>query len=103
MCLKSGVNVGRLWSLRTLVATVGLPWVAFGDWNAPPEELAQHGWLEALQASVVTPEGLTAICNSGRLLDYVLVARNALGIVSGVTEAPDTPWKAHRGLKAMMV
>ena len=42
-----------------------------------------------------------ATCSSGRLLDYVMVARGAEALVQEVSLAPG-PWKSHLGLSITM-
>ena len=95
--LRGPQNAARLHGLFCLVSQLKIPWIAFGDWNATPEEFLESGWTACLQAGIVAPANTVATCRSGRLLDYVLCSEGARPLLGEVTLA-DAGWKSHVGL-----
>eukprot|EP00959_Pyramimonas_sp_CCMP1952_P257463 5379116-Pyramimonas_sp.AAC.1 len=54
----SGVGVGqanpvRFRKLGSLLATLQLPWVAIGDWNLSPPDMARTGFLEMIGGAIL--------------------------------------------------
>ena len=102
--LRSGENAKRLHDLLFIVRTSGLPWIAWGDWNATPQQMAESGWLHRLQGVALKPDGIEVTCTAGegRLTDDVIVGVGATRLIKTVEMAKGTHWKSHRGIYTMI-
>ena len=49
----SGLNLWLLEALATFCLGFDGPWIAMGDWNMEPSELAQAGWVNLVGGKVV--------------------------------------------------
>ena len=69
-----GNNLRKLCTLASIVKDHAGPWIAVGDWNNEPRQLAAEGWIDKLEAVVRVPEnsGHTCTAGPGRLLDFVV-------------------------------
>ena len=95
----SQTNQTRLRMLAAVVRCLGLPWVAFADWNLETCDLEL--WARNLQAHIITPKDTVATCTAGkgRLLDYVVSSEPDGGdIIKQVCRAPGTTWRSHCGV-----
>ncbi|CAK0862233.1 unnamed protein product [Prorocentrum cordatum] len=78
--LLSGVglcqeNLGALGRLAERLVTLGKPFVAAGDWNLEPSELADSPFLRRVRGAVVAPARGT--CEPAlRVLDYFVVSQH---------------------------
>ncbi|CAK0802273.1 unnamed protein product, partial [Prorocentrum cordatum] len=97
-------NAPKLANVGTLVSTVQGPWLAIGDWNMTPKELAGTGWLSLVTGSVIAPFNTDYTCTlgSGRMLDYMVVSQHAMPWVESLLadfQAVEGAGKAHYGLQ----
>ena len=95
----SQTNQTRLRRLAAVVRCLGLPWVAFADWNLETCDLELRGRI--LQARITTPKDTVATCTAGegRLLDYVVPSEPDGGdIIKQACGAPGTTWRPHCGV-----
>ncbi|CAK0829203.1 unnamed protein product, partial [Prorocentrum cordatum] len=97
-------NAPKLANVGTLVSTVQGPWLAIGDWNMTPKELAGTGWLGLVNGSVIVPSNTDYTCTlgSGRMLDYIVASPHALPWVESLSadfQAVEGAGKAHYGLQ----
>ena len=80
----------NLWLLEALAAfCLGFngPWIAMGDWNMEPSELAQTGWVSLVGGKVFAG-------GAGSLIDYFVVSAAIAHLVQQVKvidESPQTP------------
>ena len=94
-----GANLIRLRNLAAVISTWTGPWLAYMDWNMPPDELKESEWLSKLNGVLLLPTNTAFTCTAGkmRLLDYVVHSK---GLESRVRlDAVPTPWLSHRGLE----
>eukprot|EP00959_Pyramimonas_sp_CCMP1952_P225591 4717433-Pyramimonas_sp.AAC.1 len=50
----SGENIKEMWHLSQIVRSLGnTPWIACGDFDGAPQELAETPWLKPLGGAVV--------------------------------------------------
>ena len=96
-------NRRRLGLLILLARMLNMPWIALGDLNMPPHELAD--WAHEHEVHIWKPDGATATCSAGqgRLLDYVLTSEPpGSDLLLGVTLAPAGTWRAHLGMQCRL-
>ena len=76
-----GANVARLQKLAAVLGAWVGSWVAYLDWNFPPEDLARFGWLGRLRGSLFAPKDTAFTCTAGkmRMLDYVVRSEDLRG------------------------
>lgn len=82
-------NLAILHDLGEQLMEGGRPFIVGGDWQGPPETLAETGWLDVVDGFVVRPALPT--CN-GRCLDYFVVSRGIAHLVHDVLPVADPPW-----------
>ena len=75
-------------------------WCAAGDWNLTPQELANTGWLEQVNGSVICPSNtdFTSYAGAGRMLDYIVVARGSEWFFLNLCADDSSTYSAHKGL-----
>ena len=96
-------NRRRLGLLIILTRLLDMPWLAIGDLNMPPHELA--AWTEDNGVHIWKPVGATATCTvgRGRLLDYVLTSEApGSDLLLEVTLATGGTWRAHMGVQCRL-
>lgn len=94
-------NLNLLLQLQQSLNSTAIPWIAVGDWNCSPEELAAANWDQHLSADILRPKGgdITCISGRGRLLDYALLSKSACGLVTDIRIINGGPWSPHAGLR----
>ena len=94
-------NLRLLLQLQQALASTAAPWIAIGDWNCTPEELAAANWDLQLSADILKPKGGDITCTSGkgRLLDFALQSKSAAGLVEEFSIVRRVPWGPHFGLR----
>ena len=94
-------NLRLLLQLQQGLNSTATPWIAVGDWNCTPEELAAANWDRQLSADILRPQGgdITCISGKGRLLDYALSSKSASGLVADIRIVHSVPWSPHAGLR----
>ena len=100
----SGLNLWMLEALAAFCLGFDGPWIAMGDWNMDPAELAQSGWADMVGGKVVAPDTVTCAGGAGSLIDYFVVSAAIAQLVQQVKvidESPTTPhWPVRLTLKA---
>ena len=71
------------------------PWIAMGDWNMEPTELAQAGWVDLLGGKVVAPDTVTCACGAGSLINYFVVSAAIAHLVQQVQVIDESPTTPH--------
>ncbi|CAK0870501.1 unnamed protein product [Prorocentrum cordatum] len=91
-------------NIARVVKSLDVPWLLVGDFNATPTEMAKSGWLDALRARAVTPEGVEVSCTSGkgRMIDYAVVPDSFRPFLSQVLPVQNLPWGPHIGLNILI-
>ena len=56
-----------------MLATLRAPWIIGGDWQCPPDEPRDTGWLKAVKGVIYAPEAPTC---GDRVLDYFVVSED---------------------------
>ena len=90
------VNMGKLKKLAQLVQNKRLNFIAFGDWNMPPERLAQSAYLGLMNAQIIVAEQGSNTCDAGKgaVLDYVMASNPICHAISDIGFFK-APWKTH--------
>ncbi|CAK0874185.1 unnamed protein product, partial [Prorocentrum cordatum] len=104
---KYKANAAKLANVGTLVSTIQGPWLAIGDWNMTPKELASTGWLAMVNGAIITPTNTEYTCalGSGRMLDYMVASQHAVLWVESLLadfQAVEEAGKAHYGLELQL-
>ena len=99
-----GPAAQNLDAVQALCAHVGafeIPFVAAGDWNMTPEELASTGILHHLRATIVRPKNLEWTCKIGsrRLLDFVVVSARFAEAIAEAQGDMQAPFATHQALR----
>ena len=96
-----GPNLQRLASTAATLTALGLQYIGMGDFNATPEQLAATGIQHQTQGCIISPVDAAATCTQGqgRVIDYMLVSRRVMSLLSPLTLDMDTDWKPHVGLQ----
>ena len=68
----SDPNKELLKQLARLVKMTRGPWIIGGDWNLPPEALAEAGWVDEVEGKIIATKAPT--CGAARL-DYFVIDR----------------------------
>ena len=100
----TGLNLWLLEALAPFCLGFDGPWIATGDWNMEPLELARSGWVDLVGGKVVAPDSVTCAGGAGSLIDYFVVSA-AIGQlvqqVQVIDASPTTPhWPVKLTLKA---
>lgn len=75
-CRTENANWCSLMRLLAAIKTSASPWIAGGDWNLTPKELADSGWLELVKGVVVQPGRPTCFTKGApSCIDYFVVDR----------------------------
>ncbi len=106
--VRGGFHLGSVWLFptegltqrnRRVLEEVALalrgvtgPWVLAGDWNLPPDLLAQSGWLDQVRGCIVAPAVPT--CNAA-VDDYFVVSTSIRHAVAGVSAIHDAGLHPH--------
>ena len=91
----SGLN---LWLLEVLAACILCfdgPWIAMGDWNMEPQELAQAGWLDTVNGKVAATSAATCAGGAGAVLDYFVLSEAMAHLVQQVKVVVNSPTTPH--------
>ncbi len=84
-----------LWhALAVTIRGAGLPYIIMGDWQATPAELAASNLPDLIGGVIVAPNGATNT-QSGRTIDYFLVAKGWRKFVSEVWIETSTRFATH--------
>ena len=66
-------NLDLLQCIGAMLATLRGPWIIGGDWQCPPDELRDTGWLKTVKSVIYAPDAPT--CDD-RVLDYYVVSED---------------------------
>ena len=93
-------NLERLRNIGVVARQLGPRWLIYADWNLTPALLRESGWLEEIDAVIVSPQDTetTSRKGSGALYDYVVCSRETLPMISSLTTLP-ARWQAHKALR----
>ena len=99
----TGVNVAKLAAVQRLIAMLGIPFVAVGDWNMTPEELISTGWPRKISGRlVVPPASSTCTSGKGRLIDYMVCCDQAMHLVEDIQVDVEGLWRPHVGFRVWL-
>ena len=87
-------NQARLKAISAFILSEKLLFVAVGDWNNTPSELAASPFLAKIGAVALTVGDQTPTCRSGRCLDFLVVSAPLAPCVTGM-HFVNAPWKTH--------
>ena len=97
--LKSRIASGlNLWLLEVLAACILCfdgPWIAMGDWNMEPNDLAQAGWLDTVNGKVAATAAATCAGGAGAVLDYFVLSEAMSHLVQQVEVVDSSPTTPH--------
>ena len=95
----AGANLSKLANIASWIHGHRGLWCLAGDWNMPPQMIADSAWISFVGGHVLIPEApLTCSAGKGRLLDYLVVSKDLKPWLSAVrTMVP--PWAPHLGLQ----
>ena len=91
----SGLN---LWLLEVFAACILYfdgAWIAMGDWNMEPKDLAQAGWLDTVNGKVFAPSAPTCAGGAGAVLDYFVLSEAMAHLVQQVELVDNSPTTPH--------
>ena len=92
-------NRAILLAMGMLIVANAMLFVAMGDWNNTPTELASTGWLETVDAYAIephTPTCCTAMAREGRVIDYAVVTNRLTPMIDYIMADEDDPFQPHR-------
>ena len=91
----SGLN---LWLLEVLAACIlcfdGF-WIAMGDWNMEPKDLAQAGWLDTVSGKVAATSAATCAGRAGAVLNFFVLSEAMAHLVQQVKLVDNSPTTPH--------
>ena len=91
----SGLN---LWLLEVLAACIlcfdGF-WIAMGDWNMEPKDLAQAGWLDTVSGKVAATSAATCAGRAGAVLNFFVLSEAMAHLVQQVKVVDNSPTTPH--------
>ena len=85
----SGVILWLLVVLAPCILCFDGPWIAMGDWNVEPKDLAQADWLGTVNGKVFAPSATTCAGGAGAIIDYFLLSEAMEHLVQN--NFPTTP------------
>ena len=90
------VNMGKLKKLAQLIKSKRLYFIAFGDFNMPPDKLAQSAYLQLMQAQILLAEQGANTCAAGKgeVLDYLICSTPLCAAITDIGFLK-APWKTH--------
>ena len=91
----SGLN---LWLLEVLAACILCfdgPWIAMGDRNMEPKDLAQAGFLDTVNGKVAATSAATCAGGAGAVLDYFVLSEAMAHLVQQVKVVDNSPTTPH--------
>ena len=95
----SEANVQLLEDAAIALGGLNCPWIAAGDWNMPPDILAQSMWLRVVDGVVFATELPT--CNDS-VYDYFVVHRSIAHAVVGVQRLADASLSPHFAVRLLI-
>ena len=99
-------NTQLLASIAQVIKAVGLPWMAFGDWQMSPADLLSTKWLEHQSGTIIRqPEHVTATCwqsAAGTYIDYFVASPWMTHLLTGKGLDPNSPWGTHAAITVSM-
>ena len=96
---RGGFNPELMAELLRVTKGGQLPFIALGDFNDPVEVLSSSGWLQALKARTLVPDGPTCSSGSGAQLDYGLVSEVLHPLVLKLEIDWAVPFAPHAALR----
>ena len=78
-----------------------VPFILYGDFNEQPSQLAASGWLEALQATVVSPGEPTCSMGPWREIDFLVVTASLSGLIKATVDW-EVPWGPHGAIRVQV-
>eukprot|EP00973_Karenia_brevis_P021664 2980076-Karenia_brevis.AAC.1 len=92
---SEGLSEANMLLLEAAAVSLGTatgPWIVGGDWNISPQLLAQSGWLQMVQGTIVATTLPT--CNAS-VYDYFVVHNSLSHAVVGVQRISDGGLNPH--------
>ncbi|CAK0801157.1 unnamed protein product, partial [Prorocentrum cordatum] len=98
--LDDPANIAKMIQLTRVVRSLGVPWIALGDWNVTPADMQLCPWLKAFRGELLIPNDCAVTCatGKGRLIDYGILSRDFRPFVRFSKPVRDVPWSPHVGL-----
>lgn len=90
-----GQNIVKMKQISTALLYFKLPLVILADWNMTPEESFSFDFLGLLNAEIKAVKDIDYTCNSGRILDYMVVSRTFSPAISSFRKSTTSSWKPH--------
>ena len=83
-----------------MVTSISLVFLIVADFNMTVHELSDSGWLNLLQVEAALPLDTDHTCKmgSGRLIDFLLPAKELRAGILSVTTDRAVPWSPHYGI-----
>eukprot|EP00959_Pyramimonas_sp_CCMP1952_P264550 5531536-Pyramimonas_sp.AAC.1 len=87
-----------------LIQSIRTPWLAIGDYNAEPQELAKLGWPKLVDGTIRTAVGPDYTCTLGkeRMIDFMVHSPSIIRFIDSVVvddAACHEGGRAHFGLQ----
>ncbi len=102
----SGMELGKqlcLWAaIACVLRSIGLPFVLGGDWQRPPKEMRESGFLNFLNASVCDAREATNI-KSGNELDWFVASDSLVGGGWEASTVLGTAFSTHAPVQLVLV
>ena len=90
-------NLDLLQDIGVMLGALRGPWIICGDWQCPPSELQETGWLKTIKGVIHAPDAPTC---GDRVLDYFVVSEclsQAWAIVAACVVGDQTVWAPQPG------
>ena len=87
-------NLDLLEAIGARIGTLRGPWIIGGDWQCPPDDLRETGWLKTVKGTIYAP---TAPTCGDRALDYFVVSEGLAqaGAIVAACTVGDAGFKPH--------
>ncbi len=98
-------NLAKLHEIYSFLKRSGCPYIIGADWNMLGSLLCGLSWLDDIAGDIVAPSHLDFTCTSGtgRAIDFFVVDRRLVPIITDVDRDPGADWKPHVGLTLTVV
>ena len=87
-------NLDLLEAIGARIGTLKGPWIIGGDWQCPPDDLRETGWLKTVKGTIYAPAAPTC---GDRALDYFVVSEGLAqaGAIVAACTVGDAGYNPH--------
>lgn len=92
-------NLDLLQSIGAMLATLRGPWIIGGDWQCPPDELSETGWLKTVKRVIFASAASTC---GDRVIDYFVVSSDFAHAKVATCVIGDAGFAPHRPVRRIV-